>query len=123
MSADGTRNLLLGYLRGTLSPDERQAVESRLAADAQWRDELQRLQAELGITGDSRDVPAGLAERTCHWVSWCRQLTPGGDGARWRLVDVAVAAGLVVLVGMLFFPAAARSREQTPTRAGRANTA
>lgn len=118
------REDLLGYLLGALEPSEQRLVETRLLECAQLRHELELLRnslAPLEADAEQFTPPAGLVARTCRLVSLrsyrespndeaARPL--GGTPTRWRVVDMLVAAGIVIAASMLFFPAVAHSRFQ-----------
>lgn len=114
---------LLGYLLGALEPAEHQAIEARLAADPQLRQQFELLQAKLFPLADAEPAvepppPCNLAGRTCRYVM--DRLGPtvsqfGGTTA-WRAQDVAVAAGVVCVAVLLFFPAVLHSRNRAQIR-------
>lgn len=137
---DRAREQLLGYLLGALEESERESVERQLNQDPEWRRELallrQRLQP-LWVTQPDFTPPAGLATRTCQLVasspkpsacpapdtaktqtggavSEAEPVNPaaqtGGWGGSWGWLDLTVAAGLVVAVSLLTFPAIQNSR-------------
>ena len=69
-----SREHLLGYLLGALSPDEHEQVETEINQNPALQAEMQRLKACVENVGlaDERpafDPPAGLAERTCRFVA------------------------------------------------------
>jgi len=66
------RHQLLGYLLGVPDDDERRSVETRLLQDADWRQQV--LQPAF-------EPPAGLAERTCRYVTDFR-LAAAGDAPK-----------------------------------------
>ena len=117
------REQLLGYLLGALEPAEQQIIEARLLADPALRSEFERLQAKLlplaEAEEDCEPVPSpGLAGRTCRYV--VDRLGPGasqfGGSCHWRIQDLAVAAGVVCVAAMLFFPAVVHSRNRAQIR-------
>ena len=127
------RDQLLGYLLDVLEPDERRQVEDKLSEDPQLQRELELLSDSLDplrAAEQQYEPPAGLADRACQAVQHqiCAAvgtddrypvITPtpetrdgARDGAsRWRLGDVAVAAGIFLAAALLLFPAIQRSRE------------
>lgn len=135
------REDLLGYLLDALDDDERLRVEEALSGDRQLRHELKSLRERLAFLGTDADVdepPAGLVGRTCAVVEAYkeRQLVSPASAARtqaaapsrgrlserpergsgtrrWSLADAVVAAGIVLALAALFFPAIANSRFQS----------
>ncbi|MEX0939410.1 MAG: DUF1559 domain-containing protein [Pirellulales bacterium] len=120
------REQLLGYLLEALDPDERRQVEQALRRDPQLQQDLALLQNSLqplaGVSLDY-DPPAGLADRTCQYVSLqaatraaAAPVTPSTyaepmpQASSWSMADLAVAAGIFVAAGMLLFPAVQHSR-------------
>lgn len=66
------RDLLLGYLLNALEPDEKRDLEHRLSIDPELRRDLELLRWSLEPLDGSTsafDPPAGLAKRTCDFVS------------------------------------------------------
>jgi hypothetical protein len=109
---------LVGYLFGLLDPAERDRTEAALRSDADARARLERLRATMSPLAAARaDVvpPIGLAERTLdrvapymrdHHPVPARRVTPPGTEpvfapSRWRQIDVAVAACILIVVGGL----------------------
>jgi hypothetical protein len=122
------REQLLGYLLGALEPAEQQAIEARLLADPELREQFELLQARLLPLAEAEDEsepvpPQGLAGRTCRYVM--DRLGPSvsqfGGSCTWRVQDLAVAAGCVCLAAMLFFPAVVSSRNRVQVRGCQAN--
>ncbi len=107
---------LVGYLLHALEPSEQARVEALLAQNPALQQDLRRLRAFLDLLECDRAAflpPPGLAERTCHWVRSRalyhedrRCVVP----ARWRVLDLMVAAAIIAAASMLFFPAVAQSR-------------
>ena len=69
-----SRDHLLGYLLQALAPDEHDQIEAELDHSPALRAEMRRLEANLKRVGlgeqhDYFDPPAGLAERTCDFVT------------------------------------------------------
>lgn len=115
------REQLLGYLMDALEPDERRLVEERLRDDARLQRELELLHEALEPlrqTEDEFEPPAGLAARTSQLAAEGRREPapqpaagePLGGPSRWSLMDLAVAAGIFIAAGLLFFPAIQHSR-------------
>ncbi|MDA1049140.1 MAG: DUF1559 domain-containing protein [Planctomycetota bacterium] len=122
---DQIREQLLGYLLGALDDAERIDVEQQLAANPDWRDELESIALTLeplAETYEEFDPPAGLAERTCSLIAARTTVTPAGKGLhpatraetrgrnRWSMADAVVMAGICLAGAMLFFPAISQSR-------------
>ena len=125
------RDRLFGYLLGALDPHEHEEVERLLGSDARMCEELELMRkalAPLECDKGLHEPPIGLAETTCRRVASLRvervhpadrraAVAVGGGEARprrtlfgWSLVDLAVAAAILVAGGMLFFPAVNQSR-------------
>lgn len=122
------REQLLGYLLGALEAHEHAEVERQLQADPRLFDELESLAASLEALESSRqefEPEAGLAERTCAFVSeqdyghlptpsngrWTRaRLYEGQSRSQWSFADVVMMAGISLTAAMLFFPAISQSR-------------
>ncbi len=138
--ADRLREQLLGYLLGALEESERESVERRLAQDPSlWRELVQirrRLQPLWAAQPDFAPPP-DLAARTCQRVAsyrtgspegasvgsgnklgsadpqaepGCPPLETGSSGGYRGWLDLGVAAGLVVALALLVFPAIQNSR-------------
>ena len=123
-----SREHLLGYLLGALSPDEHEQVEIEIAQNSALRDEMQRLKACVEAVGLAEERPGyepppGLAERTCRFVADAarRVSLPTGrlSGAdierdrRFTWSDLVTVAAVVVAAASLFFPALSFSRFQS----------
>lgn len=80
------RDLLLGYLLDALEPEEKRELERRLSIDPELRRDLELLRRSLEpLDGSSSlfDPPAGLAGRTCEWISSLSgELAPISDADR-----------------------------------------
>lgn len=80
------RDLLLGYLLDALEPEEKRELERRLSIDPDLRRDLELLRRSLEpLDGSSSliDPPAGLAGRTCDWItSLSGELAPIADADR-----------------------------------------
>lgn len=125
-----TREHLLGYLLGALDPAERDEVERELERDPVLRDELRRLEDCVGRIGladrpEHYSPPAGLAARTCQYVTLetqplLRPARPAFSPApaeyleprRFTWVDMLTAAAVLIAGFALFFPALSHSRFQ-----------
>ncbi len=106
---------LLAYLRNTLDPATRRAVEARLRTDPDAAARVHALRQTLAPWEDDTDPvapPPDLVRRTLARVAEHRRPLPpappprpsqfGAPGARrFRPADVAVAAGVLLLVGCL----------------------
>lgn len=111
------REQLLGYLMGALDAEEHQDVEKQLQSSHDLRrvlDELRGHIEPLGWDHGHLEVPAGLALRTCDYVSRRKIAIPlrefSGGSARWSVQDFMVAACILVAASMLFIPAVGHSR-------------
>ena len=112
------REQLLGYLLGALDDSEHRQVEEHLQRDPQAQRELELLAGglqPLKADADHHEPPRGLALRACEAVDAHRQPvvldTPFADSPRrWALIDVAVAAGVMLAVAAVFFPAVNHAR-------------
>ncbi|HUS38931.1 MAG TPA: hypothetical protein VMX74_05750 [Pirellulales bacterium] len=125
------RHELVGYVLGALDDAEKQQVEDYLSKDGDLDADLQLLRKSvepLGCDNQHIDPPSGLAQRTCEYIEQQRldvakrhsrrhetsdsfetEFDATG-GHRWTLVDIAVAAGIVIVLGMLVLPAVNHSR-------------
>ncbi len=111
------RDDLVGYLLGALEPAEHEAVEAQLAVDSQLRHDFElvsRAIRPLAADKQGYEPPPGLAERTCIFVATQARVSlapePAHEGSRWRMADLAVAAGIFLAATLLFFPAVNQSR-------------
>jgi anti-sigma-K factor RskA len=126
------RNELLGYLLDALEKDEHERVDGQLRTDHQLRGEMELLRT--GLTPLDADAghlepPPGLARRTVDYVfsrAWQSAAPAAGAAAvgralptwtepaaptrRWRMVDLSVAAGIVVAAFAVVLPAISQSR-------------
>ena len=126
------RDQLIRYLMDELGPDERRAVDDKLARSEQLRRELAYLQSCLLPADDAActhadEPPRGLAERTVGIIAdnenGNRRLIPSRSAAyatavdaltetpRWSLADLTVAGGVFLAISMLFLPAVRESRD------------
>lgn len=114
------RDELLGYLLGSLEPDEIERLEGELRRNPQLQQELELLsEALVPLVSDEDhfDPPQGLALRTCDHVHVAARaavatVEPSGARLRWQVQDFMVAAGIMIAASMLFFPAVSHSRFQ-----------
>ncbi len=125
-------DLLVGYLLDELDDDQRRIVEERLRRDPDFRRQLAHLSRCLGQDRNAENLPTepprGLAERTARNIA---HATDSGEfrlpnkygyssigfadddsrgQSHWTVVDMAVATGVVLAVGMLLLPALRDSR-------------
>ena len=119
-----SREHLLGYLLGALERSEHEQVESELAQNPAFRDELMRLESCLGRVGlverpPYLAPPPGLAARTCTAIALQTQPTvvlrrheSHYEPRRYTWADMAVTAAVVLMAAALFFPALSHSRFQ-----------
>jgi len=127
------RDELLAYLLGDIDLQQRSRVEERLKSDPIWQHELERLRSYVeeaqGADGDETEgLPENLVHRTCEFVTQASAqgaLSPavlpasltesqdasGSSARRWSRLDLAVAAGILVVVGSLMIPALRESRD------------
>lgn len=136
--SDPIQEQLLGHLFGALEQSEEAQLAARLESDPHLQSELSRLRTRLEpLQGGRYDFvpPAGLAERTCRLVAAQAETAaaarrrarrpaatppltsvgheyapPRERAARFRWVDVAVAAGILVAASLLTVPAIQSSR-------------
>jgi len=91
------REQLLGYLLGALEPHEHAEVAAKLAADENWRRELDLLAKSLApLEDEHHEPPADLAKKTCNYVAERRGPSFGQFGAcsQWRVQDLCVGVAL-----------------------------
>jgi len=124
------RDELLAYLLGDLGPEESQRIVERLESDPIWQRELQLLQSCMEAheaDPQSFNQPEDLVNRTCSLVRHAAakshsaqavpaSLTESRDRAvsrlrSWSLADLAVGACVLLVLGMLLFPALRESRD------------
>jgi len=120
-----SREHLLGYLLGALSPNEHDEVEAEIERNPSLRTELQRLKTCIEKVGlvDERpgfEPPAVLAQRTCRFVADAarRVSLPSGRlsgqdverARRFTWSDFVTIAAVIVAAASLFFPALSFSR-------------
>ncbi len=123
-----TRELLLGYLMGSLDDADREIVEKQLSQDPSLQRKLEKLDVSLDVLrmdGYDYPPPDGLADEACDFVARQTEsdavsakhsvgLPPApvsrARGNSWSLSDLIVAGGVVAATALLFFPAIANSR-------------
>jgi len=128
------RDDLLAYLLNDLSLEDCKRIEQRLQSDPAWQRELDRLRTCLETSEKEASTeahpPADLANRTCSFVQCAvgktkaatsgslavpASLTESRDSracsSRWSIADMAVGAGVLLVVAMLLFPALRESRD------------
>jgi hypothetical protein len=122
-----SREHLLGYLLGALSPEEHEQIATEINHNPTLQAEMQRLKAcveHVGLTDEPADFepPVGLAERTCQFVAAsARQVAlsagrfAGSEVERHRFTwsDLVTVAAVVVAAASMFFPALSFSRFQS----------
>ncbi|MBY0588681.1 hypothetical protein K2X85_16025 [bacterium] len=108
---------LIGYLLDALSDEERRQVEAELAHRPELREELRQLREKLlpsMAIDDAIAPPSDLADRTIRAardpVATLGALSSWGTSGSWRLVDVALVGGMLLVVGCLLLPALASMR-------------
>ncbi|MBX3415197.1 MAG: hypothetical protein KF708_21105 [Pirellulales bacterium] len=115
------RDELLGYLLGSLEPDEVERLEEELRRNPQLQRELEVLSealAPLSEEEDHHEPPPGLALRTCEQIQIHARVTVESrvetvsTRMGWSVQDFMVAAGIMIAASMLFFPAVSHSRFQ-----------
>ncbi|REJ64526.1 MAG: hypothetical protein DWQ31_21615 [Planctomycetota bacterium] len=105
---------------GALETDEHNQLADRLQQDAGLRDDLKQLEKCLDPLRSDKghiDPPAGLAHRCCEEVRRRRSLQPSPaarsaadfsarstSGRRWSFADIAVAAGILIALGVVAIP-------------------
>lgn len=111
------REDLIGYLLHALEPAERAQVEAELGRDPELKRELDLLERSLLPLAADREgyaSPLGLASRCCEFVATqgkVRRAPPvAPPTSRWRMSDLAVAAGVFLAATLLFWPAMNQSR-------------
>lgn len=111
------REDLIGYLLHALEPAERAQVEAELKRDPRLKQELEILERSLAPFAADREgyaPPLGLASRCCEYVALQGKVQRPVFGAspvsRWRMSDLAVAAGVFLAATLLFWPAMNQSR-------------
>jgi hypothetical protein len=134
------RDLLVRYLLGELDDREQRALEEQLRTSPELRDELAYLKHCFSAAEDPRqgasEPPRGLAERVTGLVCGQADVWAAGAGKEmcrstqaklaaaeppagtlgWNLADLTVAAGVVLAVSMLLFPAMQQSRDTARRR-------
>jgi type II secretory pathway pseudopilin PulG len=135
------RDLLVRYLLGELDDREQRDLEQQLRSSPELRQELAYLQRCFSAADDARQdapqPPPGLAARVTGRVCGDDIVAAAGAGNEdsryamrpaaatvdppagvlgWSLADLTVAAGVVLAVGMLMFPAMQESRDSARRR-------
>lgn len=127
------RDELLAYLLNDANPEQRRRIEHHLKHDPTWQHEFERLkQCIADYESDPQGAecpPEDLVHRTCSFVQGAigqrgcsspENLVPASlsesrelDTSRrsWSLADVAVAAGILLILGSLLIPALRESRD------------
>lgn len=120
MNRNQTDTDLLGYLLDAVDGAERESLEARLAADPALQRSLQvmrRALTPLRSDADHLAPPLGLAERCCRAIEEKSKVAQekqyaevAGGRVTWRWADLAVAAAVLFVASMLFFPSVMKSR-------------
>ena len=124
--SDPVQEQLLGHLLGAIEQSEEAQLSARLQSDPELRRELSRVRKRLELLESGRyefAPPTGLAERTCRVVAArAASLAVAHRGAmspaaaqpssagRFRWIDLAMAAGILVAASLLTVPAIQSSR-------------
>jgi hypothetical protein len=117
---------LVGYLLGLLDAEERTRTEAALRDGPEARTRLERLRTNLAPLHEAREEvspPAGLVERTlalkhghrpkpARRLDMARPNEPVFTSSRWRRVDAAVAACILVMFGGLGVSGLGRIQKQ-----------
>lgn len=111
---------LIGYLLGALSDEQMAQFEAELERNAELREQLQRAAASLNVLrrdADDIEPPSGLAQQTSDFVyasvshlAKTVRRERSGERDEWTLVDITIAASVVLAACLLFFPAINNSR-------------
>jgi hypothetical protein len=108
---------LVEYFFGTLDNEGVERVERYLASSPQARAEFERMGAALrpSPADGSAEPPIGLAEWTARRVAQIRRMNPwtAPPGCSLRLIDWVMAAGLLLGLSMVLFPAVYQARERS----------
>lgn len=119
------RDELIGYLLDAIEPDERAAIEQKLADSPELRSELALLSRALEPleAGSEPYAPSPrLAQRTCEFVAHQAMIVSRAGGEmppadvpavrsrRWSFADLAVAVGIFIAGSAVLFPAINQSR-------------
>ena len=128
------RNELLAYLFDDADPEQRRRIEHHLKHDPTWQHEFERLkecvEAYQSDPQAAECPPEDLVHRTCCFVQGAVQsdssssesstpasLSESREGSakscRWSLADLAVGAGILLVLGTLLLPALRESRDAT----------
>ena len=116
---------IIGYLLGALDENEIAQFEAELDQNPDLQARVQDAARSLQVfDSDREDIapPPGLVESTCSAVANIRrdarvsfsrrnrELRPARNDESWSMIDVMVAASVVLVACMLFFPAIQNSR-------------
>jgi hypothetical protein len=126
-SSDESDALLVGYLLGSLEPEEEAAVRAALQRDPALRERLAQLAARLHELGMDRrpplvEPPHGLADRTCQKIvgydaaGWRQRVAAACAAPRertFRWSDGIALAAVILAAVSLALPALALSRYQS----------
>lgn len=129
----GMRDELVAYLLNDADPERRKRIEYHLEHDPTWQHEYERLRdcLETHKTDPEKAPcpPEDLVHRTCSFVERAvregacptqgtvlpASLSESRDGCasrrRWSLADWTVGCGILLVFGMLLFPALRESRD------------
>lgn len=110
------RDDLVGYFLGALDRDAEEQIEKDLAEQPALRRELDRIGSCLKPLAADPDIdpPVGLADRTVRRVLRHAQpatLPAAGSLGSWRLTDLAIAASILLMIGVVIAPAISQSRQ------------
>lgn len=120
---------LVGYLCGSIDPEERSRTEEALRNDPAMRTRLDRVRNRLAPLEHLREIEPprpGLADRTLSFITEkvraqraaeVRPISKSGEPVypswRWRRVDIAVAAGILIVIGGLSVSGVSRVRQNS----------
>jgi hypothetical protein len=116
------REDLIGYFLGALDRDAEEQVAKKLAEHPALRRELDFVGSCLTPLAADPDVepPPGLADRTIRMLRQAPaapRIAPppatetAGFIGSWRLTDLAVAASILIMIGIVIAPAISQSRQ------------
>lgn len=128
------RDELVAYLLNDADPEQRKRIEYHLEHDPTWQHEYERLRDCLEAYKTDPDKascpPQDLVHRTCSFVERAvregdcssqgtvlpASLSESRDGCAsrrrcWSLADLTVGCGILLVFGMLLFPALRESRD------------
>lgn len=108
---------IIGYVFDALEPREQDDIEKRLDVDPAAKLELDRIRgvARLLAEDDHIEAPTGLADRAFANIKAMAAVPPPmadwvEPSRRFRMVDIVVAASILLLATTLVFPAVAALR-------------